>query len=325
MKLSCLFFFLCLLATAAFAQDVHLSQYYTSNLSLNPALTGNYDGDVRVILNYRTQWRQVTTSPFRTSMVSLEKKIKPFALGIIFINDQISLFNINTNKALVAASYEKALGENIISLGVQAGFIIRSSNLSGQTFPEQWDYQSGNFDISIPNQEAALQGNTSFPGINAGLGWTRTFNETKVQAGYALFNITRPQDGFLSTQKLPFRHVFNALAVKPLNNEITIIPRLLYMRTASASDFIVGTHLRKKLKTDTGIMLGAGYRGSTQNSDAVIAYAGIRYRRFDFGFSSDITISRLSKDSQKSAYEFSISYTTPSLFPSKFTIPCDRY
>ncbi|HQQ95111.1 MAG TPA: type IX secretion system membrane protein PorP/SprF, partial [Bacteroidia bacterium] len=42
------------------AQDVHFSQYYFSPLSLNPANTGNYDGNYRFFGNYRSQWREIS-------------------------------------------------------------------------------------------------------------------------------------------------------------------------------------------------------------------------------------------------------------------------
>jgi hypothetical protein len=38
-------------------QDIHFSQYYASPLSLNPANTGNYDGDWRLMNSYRQQWK----------------------------------------------------------------------------------------------------------------------------------------------------------------------------------------------------------------------------------------------------------------------------
>ena len=38
------------------AQDPHFSQFFASPLTLNPALTGKFDGVVRVAGNYRNQW-----------------------------------------------------------------------------------------------------------------------------------------------------------------------------------------------------------------------------------------------------------------------------
>ena len=47
---SCLFSFKTLLA-----QDIHYSQYYASPLTLNPALTGKFNGYYRATAIYRDQ------------------------------------------------------------------------------------------------------------------------------------------------------------------------------------------------------------------------------------------------------------------------------
>ena len=50
-------------ATIALAQDRHFSQFYSSPLTLNPALTGAFDGKYRVGTNYRDQWRGLLEQP----------------------------------------------------------------------------------------------------------------------------------------------------------------------------------------------------------------------------------------------------------------------
>ena len=51
--------------------DPHFTQYYVYPSWLNPALTGIFDGDVRVSGIYRSQWGNIT-SPFSTTGVSLD-------------------------------------------------------------------------------------------------------------------------------------------------------------------------------------------------------------------------------------------------------------
>ena len=45
-----------LLINVLVAQDPHFSQFYASPLTLNPALTGKFDGTFRLAANYRNQW-----------------------------------------------------------------------------------------------------------------------------------------------------------------------------------------------------------------------------------------------------------------------------
>src|SRR5262245_59797510 len=42
--------------SVSYAQDTHFSQYNATPMSINPALTGIYDGTARFTNNYRSQW-----------------------------------------------------------------------------------------------------------------------------------------------------------------------------------------------------------------------------------------------------------------------------
>ena len=57
-----------LFPTSAHAQDIHFSQFYASPLTLNPSLTGNFDGLMRFGGNYRNQWASVSV-PYSTASV----------------------------------------------------------------------------------------------------------------------------------------------------------------------------------------------------------------------------------------------------------------
>src|SRR5579863_4050758 len=66
--LSCL---LLILSAAAKAQDPGFSQFFASPLTLNPALTGKFNGVVRVAGNYRNQWPAINNA-FITSTASID-------------------------------------------------------------------------------------------------------------------------------------------------------------------------------------------------------------------------------------------------------------
>src|SRR3954464_14906859 len=91
------FFLLAFLAMTAKveAQDPHFSQFFASPLTLNPALTGKFDGDLCVCGNYRNQWpninRAYTTTPVSADMPIMRNRISSNAtwgLGIIAYTDQ---------------------------------------------------------------------------------------------------------------------------------------------------------------------------------------------------------------------------------------------
>src|ERR1700684_3485651 len=56
------------------AQDPAFSQFFASPLTLNPALTGKFNGIVRVAGNYRNQWPTIDNA-FITSTVSVDGAI----------------------------------------------------------------------------------------------------------------------------------------------------------------------------------------------------------------------------------------------------------
>ena len=65
----------------SFAQDHMYSQFFNSPLYLNPALTGQFEGDLRMNLIYRNQW---TTVPGNLSYVSasIDYNVPRFGGGV---------------------------------------------------------------------------------------------------------------------------------------------------------------------------------------------------------------------------------------------------
>ena len=57
-----------------YAQDVHFSQFYQTPLFVNPALTGAFSGNQRLILNYKDQWTSFG-SPFKTYAFQFDASI----------------------------------------------------------------------------------------------------------------------------------------------------------------------------------------------------------------------------------------------------------
>ena len=57
------------------AQDPVFSQFYSSPMSLNPALAGNGDANWRVVANHRSQWIGQGLDPLTTSSVSFDGKL----------------------------------------------------------------------------------------------------------------------------------------------------------------------------------------------------------------------------------------------------------
>ena len=92
--------------SVSLAQDPNFSQFFASPLTLNPALTGKFDGTFRVAGNYRNQWPSINNA-FVTKTASADfhllknnlPEIDRWGFGVLFMNDQ------NGNGALAPTNF----------------------------------------------------------------------------------------------------------------------------------------------------------------------------------------------------------------------------
>ena len=68
-------FFLLAIATTGLAQDQHFTQFFASPLTLNPALTGTFDGKYRVAFIYRDQ------EPYKTFAGAIDLRFNMRNIG----------------------------------------------------------------------------------------------------------------------------------------------------------------------------------------------------------------------------------------------------
>ena len=94
-RIAVILFFLC---STVKAQDIHFTQWMFSPLNLNPGETGRFDGDFRVVGNYRSQWGAVMEKQYKTFGLSYDQAFsvygKQFSGGIQFDNDRSSIGNL---------------------------------------------------------------------------------------------------------------------------------------------------------------------------------------------------------------------------------------
>lgn len=312
------------------SQDLHLTQYLSSNLALNPAYTGHYEGDYQFTLNHRNQWRQLP-SPMVTNQLSVEKRIQhfnqEFGLGLYVANDRVRDVSLQQNELLLSGAYMVNLGGHLLSAGLQSGVIMRQSNFDAQTFPSQWNYSEGIFDDNLSTNELLLTPSDNYLDVNIGGAWKKKYNKWIVNAGFSLFHLNRPRTGLsgLNNERLPVRKSIDLRADYNLNERFTLTPTALYVFTTRTKDALFGLMGMYSVTKDLELGLAVNYRGSIANSDALIPTLLMGYKRFKVGFSNDYTVSGLNDNAvNKSSYEISIIYTTPSATPSRVTIPCER-
>jgi type IX secretion system PorP/SprF family membrane protein len=294
------------------AQDPHYTQYYVYPSWLNPALTGVFDGDVRVAAIYRSQWGNIG-SAYQTPGVSADfntnKKVA-FGLGVLNQRAGDGGFNYTTAYGSVSFSGVRfgANGYHRLNLGLQAGLIQKKFDLSKATFGNQYNPSVG-FDPSLGG-EAFSKGTLSNFDAGAGALYYDASPDKKMNlfGGFSVAHLTRPEDEFTDKSegaRLAMRYTFHAGMRILLSDRASITPNLLYMKQGSADEKMIGAYLQCKANSETDLMVGANFR----LHDAFSPFVGINYKNWMLGASYDVNISDLGKIA-KNANSFELSIST---------------
>jgi len=332
--ISCLCFFL-FLGIELFSQDIHFSQYYANPLNLNPALTGYFSGDQRLILNYRNQWSSII-NPYKTLAISydqpfLRKKLENGWIGggLQIMSDQAGTSNLSNNKISISGSYVMLLNEKTyITSGLQVGFIQRSFSIDNLYFDSQITPSGVNTDLS--NNENLNSMSSSSIDINLGLLWGYKPNENiDLYTGASFAHLNRPKIGFNDTNySLSQRTVIHSGMTYNISAKLIIQPSVIYQYQTKASELIIGSsigHVISSKQPDKTLIAyyGLWYRGV----DAIIPFCGVEVESLKLGLSYDINSSSLSSASNyKGGIEVSLKWELPK--PSKrmiSAVPCPRF
>lgn len=318
------------------SQDIHFSQYYMSPLSLNPSLTGDYDGDWRVMYNFRRQW-QALGYPYGTTSFAFDKQFyvynEKISAGIIYINDKSGPASLTSDRISISGAYHKAVGTQQISGGLQVGYISKGIKPSSLTFPNQFDNETGYFNPAMGSGQAQIGENMNYIDANLGGAWNMAVSERlKPFANFALFHINSPKESFRnSDNRLKPRSLLNIGAKVHTKGSFYFVPSLMMMGHTKAAEILPGIIAGYDLKENKAgakqIYLLTLFRsGVTRNTDAFAIGGGMNFKRLQAGISYDINISDLHVyTGYRGAFEIALIYTELSSRPKKIVIPCDRY
>jgi len=293
--------------------DPHFSQYYAYPLWLNPAMTGVIDGDMRVNVNYRNQWNNIT-NPFSTAGVSIEGVTdKNLNWGVNILNQSAgdAGYNYFNGYASVAYTGVKFGAQQMthLTLGLQAGILSRKFDPSKFQWGSQYNPLTG-FDANAPSNETLTR--TSSNVFDANFGFLlydgNPNHQVNAYIGGAAAHLTQPSDPFLSTNNyhLPVRYTVHAGARFVVSEDFSITPNALYMRQGDATETMVGAYGQLVVNELSDLLLGVDYR----IKDAVVPYLGFRYEDYTVGLSYDVNASSLDRiASGSNAFELSLSYT----------------
>lgn len=316
-------FLLLLMTTPIWGQDVHFSQFHKSYLNLSPALTGSFTGDYRVNMNYRNQWSSIA-EPYRTFSTSAEgnkllKKLPSLSMGLLVLTDEAGVGDLTTNQVNSSFAYLKKLNADSSltgKIGIQLGFSSKRIDFDRFSFDAQYDGRG--YDQTLGTNETFENNSFSYLNLNAGVGIEyRPEKKKTVEFGFALYNLTRPNQSFLNgSSDLNMRMNLFLKGSLDLSQKFDLLPALLYSAQDEFREFVIGSDLRyrfnKKVLMADGLNAGLWYR----SADALILAAGLDYHQWNVGASYDINISELQTATRRQGgLELSFTYIFRSFKP----------
>src|SRR5665213_2326706 len=277
----------------SFGQDIHFSQFNSSPLNLNPALTGLFDGDYRFILNHRDQWSSVTV-PYNTYSGSIDMQLPTdkfhirhlpkgiWGAGIVINEDRAGDGILGTTEAKLSLSYTGKISRDssqFLSFAVQPGITNKSLNLHNLQFDEQWDGDA--FNPNLPTGENFQRNSTTY--LNLGLGMRYHYQikpRNSVTVGFAYTHFNSPLETYLanSDATLSPKFAIHSNAQFMVSDNIDIMPSILWEHQNTFTETILGASGKYILdpQQNTNFYLGLYMR----MGDAIIPTVSMDYDAF---------------------------------------------
>ncbi|QPH37949.1 PorP/SprF family type IX secretion system membrane protein [Pedobacter endophyticus] len=310
-----LFLLLLLLPLFSAAQDHIYSQFYNAPIYLNPALTGQFEGDFRLNALYRNQWTGLA-SDFSYMSASADLNLHQINSGLGLIFNRSSEGTAYLVKNNIAASYSYIIdGDDFaLSFGLQAGITNQKLNWDKLVFGDQID-NGGYLPGVISGAERPDVDSRFYLDANAGTNLVYG----KFMIGLAAHHLNRPDESLSGFQaKLPVRLSGN------LSYQITLIPdqydrdgsylipSVVAYKQQNVSSFSLGMQYKY-----AGINAGIWYRndGNSNGNDAIVFSVifdifnrKTNGEKFRLGISHDATTSKINYSNTGGTSEIGVGY-----------------
>ncbi len=320
-----------------FSQDPNFSQFFASPLTLNPALTGKFDGSFRVAGNYRDQWPTILRA-YETKTVSADfgilknriADIDQMGVGILAVTDRAGDGVLVTNYAGLSLSYHKGLDENgyhQLGAGFQAAYTNKRLDVTKVVFEDEltpYGFMPGTTGEVFSNKQI----NVSYVDVNAGVLYTGTTNGyNSFYLGASMYHINRPKENFQGGEYLlPTRTTLQGGGKIPVGSYNYMHFSAIHSIQAKATNTVVGGAFSYNVNNDdsnpVNIYAGAWYRFN----DAAIPYIGLEFSGIQIGATYDINTSALKPASNtRGGMEVSLIYIRKPSDPNARKLNCPRF
>ncbi|MDP4148008.1 MAG: PorP/SprF family type IX secretion system membrane protein [Bacteroidota bacterium] len=330
-----------LMANGSWAQDPGFSQFFASPLTLNPAMTGKFNGDVRVAGNYRNQWPAINNA-FITSTISVDGHLlsgrlpenDTWGIGVMAMTDRTASGILTSNFIALSTSYHKSLDEDglhQIGIGFQGAYANKSLDGTRLTFED--GLQLDGTWLRSPSEPINSQFvSVHYFDMNLGVLYNASSNgNNNYYFGASAYHLNHPKESFLGvdTINVPTRYTFHGGGFFPVTgSSSTLYVSGLFNSQAGAHDFVLGGAWEVSASADETYPVNfyAGLWGRFSNvTDAVIPYVGLDYGDFNLGLTYDVNVSSLQTASQsRGGVEISLIYIKKAS-NGHHAVPCPHF
>jgi type IX secretion system PorP/SprF family membrane protein len=336
---------LCLLAiffsvwNSVYSQDPNFSQFFASPLTLNPALTGKFDGLFRIAGNYRNQWPTINNA-YTTKTISGDfhllrnqlAEIDRWGFGGLVISDQNGNGALTTNQFSLSTAFHKGLDENglhQIGAGFQGSYTDKRLDITNLDFEDELTSLgfTGTTGEVFPQDRMKV----NYFDLSAGVlynGSTNGYNN--IYFGASMYHINRPEETFQGGQfYLNSRTTLQAGGRMPVTEYNAMHFSANYSFQTNANNLIFGGAYALNLNYNdvdpVNLYLGTWARFNNV-SDAIIPYIGLEMGDFQFGASYDVNISSLQPASNlRGGIEISLIYIKKPLNRDLKNLNCPKF
>lgn len=322
------------LSPEIYSQDIHFSQFYASPLTLNPSLTGSFDGLMRFGGNYRSQWGTVSV-PFNTASVFTDINIMRSKLdgnwlsaGLHAVNDYAGDGRLMVNKAALSLAYHIKLtkwNNFYLNLGAAGLFVHKKIDFSKLLFDSQWN--DVGFDSSIDPGENYASNSLHYFDLHAGASlYYNVLKKFSMEGGISLIHIFAPVESYFNAEnqvhRRPVTHVYSDIRIR---KDWGLQPGASFMYQRKAQELTMGANvsLDKKLSYSRKLTIYFGLW--MRNRDALYPLAGAQLQRTRMLFNYDINLSKLVPGSYTvGAFEISMVHVIDKARPVNTVRHCPR-
>ena len=319
---------------SAVSQDLHFSQHFNSPLNISPGLTGVFNGDYRVVGNYKSQWRAVPVD-YLTFSGAVDIKLNQYGsrkgnlnLGLLFDYDQAGDLELSLANIAGLASYSLRLNKkNFLTPGISIGFNQRRLKPGNATTGNQWN--GFEFDPSIP-AEIPFVDNNSFVDFAIGANYRHQKEFRKFfDLGFGLNHLFTPSQTFEQAPSyeanLARRWNIYAMVNYALGSKLDLIVNGIYQKQNPHQETLLNAQVKFYLNNnsdrDIALHLGLG----TRLGDSWYPMIAVQYHRLYVSANYDLNYSDFTHaTNRRGGLEMHVAYRFAKVPPVMFK-PCPIY